>query len=351
MKKILVTGANGFIGSAVTHLLVEKGYTVRAMVREGSNLLNIKQLDVEILHGDIRDRASVCRAVGGMDAVFHMGALVSFWEPPERLHLFEAINVQGSRHVFDACLAADVEKVVYTSTLSTIGSFGANHPTTEEHSFNLWDMSMEYERSKYSAEFEAWRYAARGLPLVAVLPSAPIGPRDITPAPAGRLLINLLNRKVPAYIDGGANFLHVDDAALGHLLAFEKGRVGERYLIGGQNISVKDLFAAVETLTGIKGPKIRMPTSLAIAYGHALEFWANYVSQKCPVFTAPMAKFSSLHYYIDMTKAEHELGYLPTRSIALAVLEAVTWFVEHGYVTLPPSSRNTLQSNLRSELG
>jgi len=333
-KRILVTGASGFIGSKLSVELAKKGHSVIALVRSGSNLVNLNDADIEIAYGDVCDKDSLFRAIDGVDVVFHTAAMVSFWETKGKLENYHKVNVEGSKNVFDVCLKSGVEKVIFTSTLSSIGSYGKNDLTTEEHSFNLWDMSMEYERSKYNAEFEAWRYCARGLPLVAVLPSAPVGPGDIKPTPSGQLLIDYVNRKIPAYIDGGANFVHVDDVVRGHLLAMEKGIVGERYLIGGVNLSLLKLFKTFEKVTGIKRPKFKIPRWLAIGYAKCLELISNHITGTSPVVTVPTTKFSSTHYYIDNEKSRIELGYEPIHSIESAVEEALDWFSENDY--LPP---------------
>lgn len=348
MKKILITGATGFIGSHLAKRLCASGHTVSVLVRNNSDKRNLEGLPVVQIPGDITDRAAVARAVSGQDVVFHMAALVAFWVPRDQLSKFHEVNVEGSKNVFDACLDAGTSKVIYTSTLSSIGSFGAHDLTTEDHSFNMWDMSMEYERSKLNAEFEAWRYCARGLPLVALLPSAPVGAKDIKPAPAGQLIIDFLNGRIPVYMDGGANFLHVDDAARAHELAMEKGKVGERYLIGGQNISIRELFDAIENLTGVRGPRIKAPASVAVAYAGLLEWVANNITGKAPLLTVPMTKFSSLHYYLDTTLAQRDLGYQPEKSLELAVLEAIEWFEGQGYLALKSKVRQTVYSGLQA---
>lgn len=331
--KAFVTGATGFMGSAVVRRLLEEGIEIRALVREGSDARNLEGLEIERVRGDLGDYDSIRRGMEGCEIVFHLAAQVAFWLPPDRLQSFYDINVQGSKNVFQAAHRQGVDRVVYTSTVSTIGSFGKEEPTTEEHSFNLWDMCMDYERSKYSAEFEAWRFAARGLPLVSVLPTAPVGPRDLKPNPLGKLILDFLGRKLPR-IGGGANFIHVDDVADGHILAAQNGEIGERYILGDANLSVSELFQTLENISGVPAPKLRVPHSTALALAHLLELISNHITHEPPLITVPMTKFSSRHYYVDTSKAETELGFKPKRGVAQAITEAIAWFLDNGYVPL-----------------
>lgn len=333
MKRVLITGATGFVGSAIARRLLAEGVSVRALVRERADTRNLAGLDLEHSRGDITDAVSVRKAMSGCDTVFHAAAMVAFWVPVKERQQFYHVNVEGTKIVMRAALDEGVERVVHTSTISTIGSYGEATPTNEEMDFNLWDMCMEYERSKYSAEFEAWRFGARGLPLVVVLPAAPVGPRDIKPNPVGQLILNFIAGKIPGYIDGGANFIHVVDVADGHVLAARKGRPGERYILGDQNLTVPQLFEALETISGVKAPKLKLPYRGALGLAHLLEFVANRITNRHPLLTAPMTKFSSLYYFVDTTKAKSELGFVPSRSVALGVWEALDWLLSNGYVT------------------
>lgn len=347
--KALVTGATGFVGSAVVRNLLEDGQAVKALVRKGADTRNLDGLDIEIAYGDITDYDSVAQAVKGCNSVYHGAAMVAFWVPRKERHLFEYINVEGSKKVFSAALKQDVEKVIYTSTISTIGSYGKDTPTTEAHNFNLWKMCMEYEQSKYSAEFEAYRFAAQGLPVVVVMPSAPLGARDLKPNPVGKLIIDFLSRKVPGYIDGGANFIDVDDVAYGHILAAKKGKVGERYILGHENLSVVDLFNALEAISGIPAPKLKLPYTGALALAQAMEFISEHITNQHPLYTAPMVKFSSLYYYLDTSKAKTELGFEPRSSVQQATVKAIQWFLENDYLQVSSKTKSQIRQRLEDQ--
>jgi dihydroflavonol-4-reductase len=350
--KTFVTGATGFVGSSIVRRLIEDGKAVKAFIRRNADLgaiNSLQGLDVEVAYGDITDADSVQRAMKDCDVVYHVAAMVAFWAPRKQRSMFYRVNVDGSKNVFAAALRRGVERVVYTSTASTIGSYGKDCPTTEEHDFNLWDMSSDYERSKYSAEFEASRFVARGLPLVCVLPAAPIGPRDSRPNPGGKLILDFLARKIPGYIDGGANFIHVDDVADGHLLAAKLGKTGERYLLGAANLSIKDLFSALEDVSGIAAPKLKLPYGGALALAYGLEFFSDYITNTHPLLTVPMVKYSGLHYYLDTSKAQRELGFQPKRSVKQAAFDAIRWFLEHGYIKLADGAVSRIRNRLAEQ--
>jgi len=344
--KALVTGASGFMGSAVVRELLRDGQEVKAFVRQESDIRNLDGLDVEIVTGDITDVASVCRAMRGCSTVFHLAAMVYFWVPRKDRPRFYEENVDGTRNVLTAARDASIDKLVYTSTVSTIGSHGKNNPAKEEFSFNLWDKSMDYERSKYSAEFEVWRFAARGLPVIALLPSAPVGPRDIKPNPIGKLILDFLAQRLPGYIDGGANFIDVDDIAYGHVIAAKRGQPGERYLLCGENISTLDLFKALESISGISAPRFKLPYSGALTLGYLLEFVSNYVTNKHPLLTVPLVKFSSTYYYVDCSKAKRELDFQPRSNIRAAAIKAIQWFLDNGYVSGSDKHRRRIRNHL-----
>ncbi|QLE46261.1 NAD-dependent epimerase/dehydratase family protein (plasmid) [Nostoc sp. C052] len=347
--KALVTGATGFVGSAIVRQLQEDGQQVKALVRKGSDLRNLEKLDIEIAYGDITDYDSVARAMQGCNSVYHGAAMVAFWVPRKDRHLFDWVNVEGSKNVFSAALKQDVEKVIYTSTISTIGSYGKDTPTTENHNFNLWDMSMEYEQSKYSAEFEAYRFAAQGLPIVVVMPSAPLGARDIKPNPVGKLILDFLARRIPGYIDGGANFIDVDDVAYGHILAAKKGKVGDRYMLGHENLSVVDLFSALEAISGVPAPKLKLPQAGAVKLAQILEFISDHITNQHPLYTAPMVKFSSLYYYLDTSKAKNELGFEPKSSVQQAAINAIEWFLQNDYLQVNDKNKSRIRQHLQGQ--
>lgn len=328
----LVTGGTGFMGSAVVRALLADGQQVRVLARSQSNTRNLDGLDVEIVRGDITQQDSVERAMAGCDNVYHLAALVSFWEPRDRRADFYRVNVDGSRNVFKAALQSGVSKVVYTSTISTIGSYGMDNPTREDYAFNLWEMCSDYERSKYSAEFEAWKFAAKGLPVVAVLPAGPVGARDIKPNPIGKLILDFLARKLPGYMEGGGNFVDVDDVAYGHLLAAKHGKIGERYILAGANLTTLELFKALEAVSGVRAPRYKIPYAAALTTAHALEFMADHITRKPPLLTVPLVKFSSKHYYVDGSKAQSDIGFSPRVTPVNALIKAIDWFLLNGYV-------------------
>jgi dihydroflavonol-4-reductase len=209
---------------------------------------------------------------------------------------------------------------------------------------------MEYEQSKYNAEFEAFRIAARGLPLVIVLPTAPLGARDIKPNPAGQLILDFLARRLPGYLDGGANFIDVDDLARGHVLACKRGRAGERYILGGENLRIRDLFLALERITGVRAPKLKVPYRGALALSHLLKFASDRITGRPPLITPPVIKLSSKYYYVDTRKAEKELGFRPVTPLVRSAAKAVRWFAEQGYLEGSPKSQNDVRERIASAL-
>jgi dihydroflavonol-4-reductase len=344
--KAFVTGGTGFMGSAVVRALLDDGQEVKALAREGSDQRNLKGLDLEVVRGDITDRESIRSAMKGCDTVYHLAAQVDFWLPPDQLHRFYEVNVEGTKNVMSAALDQGVSRVVYTSTISTIGANGKDRPTTEENSFNLWNMCMDYERSKYSAEFETWRFAARGLPVVAVLPAAPLGARDIKPNPIGQLILDYLSGKVPAYMVGGGNFIDADDLGLGHVLAGRVGKPGERYILGSENLATVDFFKMLEDVSGVRAPSLRLPYSAALAAAHLLESISNRVTKKPPLLTVPLIQFSSKYYFADTSKAKKELGFQPRSTVQRAAIKAIEWFLDNGYLKVGPKAKGQIRQHL-----
>ena len=254
----LVTGATGFVGAAVTRALLAQGETVRVLVREGSDQRNIDDLNVERAIGDLRDPASLERAARGCQALFHVAADYRIWVPrPAEIY---AANVDGSRNLMVAAGEAGVGRIVYTSSVAVLGQIGDGTPADEDTPVSLTDMVGHYKRSKYLAE-EMVRALIEtdGLPAVIVNPSTPIGPRDVKPTPTGRIVVDFANGKMPAYVDTGLNLVHVDDCAAGHLKAFEHGAVGERYILGGDDMSLRDILLLLGELSGLKAPGVRLP--------------------------------------------------------------------------------------------
>ncbi len=330
MAKTLVTGATGFIGSAVVRELLAAGQEVRVLVRETSDTRNIDGLDVERVQGDIRDVDSMPAALKGCHRVYHTAALYATW--PSEPEIFHQVNVEGTRNVLRAALEAGVKRVVYTSTASIIGKTADGSLPNEETPFNLWEMTGPYIRTKHLAEMEAFRICRKeGLPVVAVNPTMPLGPRDVRPTPNGRMILNFLERRLPGYMPGGFNLVAVEDVAKGHLLAAEKGQVGQRYILGNANMTMKEIFALLERVTGIPAPPLPLPYALVLIGAYAMEALANLITKQPPVMDVESVRLSHLTLHYDCSRAVRELG-LPQTSVEEAVRRAVDWFRQNGYV-------------------
>ncbi len=326
MTKTLVTGGTGFIGGAVVAELLAAGREVRVLARAPGSLAG---LPVEVARGDLRDPASLAAAVQGCRRVFHVAADYRLWVPdPDTMY---AANVQGTRDLLAAAAAAGVERLVYTSTVGALGNPGDGTPGTEETPVALADMAGHYKRSKFLAEQAALEFARQGLPVVLVHPSAPVGPGDTRPTPTGQIIVDYLKGRMPAYLETGLNLVHVRDVAMGHLLAEAKGRVGEKYILGNQNLSLSEIFQMLAGITGIPAPKVRLPYWPILALSYLDEFWATHVSGRPPRMPVAGVKMARKFMYFDSSKAVRELG-LPQTPVRQALEEAVAWFQEHGYV-------------------
>lgn len=325
----LITGATGFVGSAVARLLLEKGHTVRALARPNGNRSNLAGLDVEIAEGDLTDQASLARAVDGCEAVFHVAADYRLWVPqPETIY---RANVDGSRNLVAAATRAGVERIVYTSSVATLGLTGDGAPATEETPVSLDDMIGHYKRSKYLAE-EAVQELVRnqGAPAVIVNPSTPMGPRDVKPTPTGRIVVDAASGKMPAFVDTGLNVVHVDDVADGHLQALEHGRVGRRYILGGDNMTLQQILTEVCAMVGRRPPRIRLPHGLVMPVAAAAEAWARLFGGE-PVATVDQVRLARKKMYFSHARATQELDFNP-RPAGEALADAVHWFRERGYL-------------------
>ncbi|MCG6870322.1 MAG: NAD-dependent epimerase/dehydratase family protein [Gammaproteobacteria bacterium] len=328
--KTLITGATGFVGSAVTRKLLEQGGTIRALCRARSNTRNLSGLPVEIMTGDLTDTASLQRAVAGCEALFHVAADYRLWVPrPEVLY---RSNVRGTRDLMRAALEAGLRRIVYTSSVATLGLNSDGTPADERTPVTIEHMIGHYKRSKYLAEQEVSRLVAEnGLPAVIVNPSTPVGPRDIRPTPTGRMVLDAAAGRMPAFVDTGLNVAHVDDVAEGHLLAFERGETGERYILGGENLSLRDILGHVAEITGGKPPRIRLPHNLVLPFGYVTETWARLFRTGEPRLTVDGVRMAKKWMYFSSHKARVELGYQP-RPAREALADAVTWFRDNGYL-------------------
>jgi dihydroflavonol-4-reductase len=323
VKLTLVTGASGFVGWHVARLLAERGFRIRALVRPASR---IRDLDAETMAGDLRDRESLARAAAGCGLVFHVAADYRLWaaDPNE---LYDS-NVQGTRNLLEAARHAGVERVVYTSTVGCIG-LGGRGEGDESVAVSLEQMQGAYKRSKFLAEQAALEAAAAGLPVVIVNPTAPVGERDVKPTPTGKIILDFLNGKMPAYIDTGLNLVDVRDAARGHLLACERGVPGERYILGCENVTLAGILERLAAITGRKAPSLRLPYAAAYAAAVATTAWARLTGTppRAPLDAVRMARKKM---WVSHAKAARELGYKPA-PVEGALRRAVRWFQENGY--------------------
>jgi dihydroflavonol-4-reductase len=325
----LVTGATGFVGSHVARQLVGAGYPVRILARKNSNLQPLDGLSVERVEGDLRDAVSLERAMRGVRRVFHVAAdyRLSARNPGE---LYES-NVDGTRLLLEAARDAGVERIVYTSTVATMAvpADDAALPNEETRAV-LQQMIGHYKRSKFLAELEAIKAASAGVPVVIVNPTAPVGPGDWKPTPTGRIIVDFLNGKMPAYVDTGLNVVPVEDVAAGHLLAAEKGRIGERYILGARNMTLKQILDALAQITGRPAPRVKMPHAVALAAGYA-DQWISRLTGREPQIPVEGVKMSRHRMFVKSDKAERELGYKPS-SVEAALERAVRWYQDHGYI-------------------
>lgn len=330
--KALVTGATGFIGSAVVRALLADGRAVVAMVEPGADERALAGLDVERVNGDLRDVASVRKAVCGCTSVFHVAALYRFWARDPKI--FYEVNVGGTRNVLAAAREQGVEKLVYTSTVGTLGLDGArNGRAADERDYpDVSHLFGAYKRSKYVAEHEVLRAAAEGLPVSLVLPTFPLGPGDRAPTPSGRLILDFLNGKMPGYVDTVLNAVHVDDVARGHLLAHDRGANGRSYILGGQNLALKQLLAQLAAATGLPAPRLQVPHAVSLAAAWVSETVQGRLLRRPPRVPLEAARMSATRMAFDDGRARTELGYR-SRPAADALAESARWFLDNGYVT------------------
>ena len=324
--KVLVTGATGFIGGNVSRALLARGYEVKALVRQGSTL-TITEQEVEKAPGDIRDRESVTKALEGCGGLVHCAALYSFWSP--RPDLLYDTNVTGTTIVLEEALKAGLERCVHTSTVSTVG-IPRGGVGTEEHEPKPKELVGHYKKSKYQAERVALRMAQKGLPVVVVNPTAPVGPWDVKPTPTGRMVLDFVRGRVPAYIATGMNLVDVADVADGHVLALENGKPGERYLLGNRNLSLVQVFKMLEEISGRKAPKIRLPMWLAMAAGYIDDLIEGRLLGREPRIPLEGIKVARKPMYVNCEKAVRELG-MPQGPVEGALKKMVDWFREYGY--------------------
>jgi dihydroflavonol-4-reductase len=326
--KTLVTGGTGFVGRAVVMELLAAGRQVKVLVRNPAHPA-LAGLEVEVARGDLRDPGSLERALAGCESLFHVAADYRLWVPdPEAMY---AVNVEGTRSLLTAAAAAGLSRVVYTSTVGTLGNPGDGTPGREATPVTLKDMVGPYKRTKFLGEQVALAFARQGLPLVVVNPSTPVGPWDSRPTPTGRMIVDFLQGRMPAYLETGLNLIHVADVARGHLLAEAKGEIGEKYILGHENLSLSEIFKLLAEISGRPAPRVKLPYWPVLGLAWLNELWASYVSGAEPRMPLTAIRMARKFMYFDNAKAVKYLG-LTLTPVHQALTEAVEWFRQHGYV-------------------
>jgi len=335
--KTLITGATGFVGAAVLRRLIQAGHNVRALVRPNSDRRNLLGIDCETITGDLAEPHSLESAVRGCEALFHVAADYRLWVPDREK--MNRVNVQGTVDLFQAAVAAGVSRIVYTSSVATLRLRSDGIPADETSQAQLSDMIGTYKQSKFLAEQEVKRLMDQeGTPVVIVSPSAPFGPGDVRPTPTGRMVVEAASGRMPGYVNTGINVVHVDDVAVGHLLAFEKGKIGEAYILGGENRTLQWILKTIAELTGRSAPLIRLPHWVVTPIAHIVEGVARVSGSGEPMITVDSVRMSRKLMYFSSVKAHRELGYA-ARPAVEALRDALAWFDRHGYI----KSRNKLR--------
>ncbi|HEY63601.1 MAG TPA: NAD-dependent epimerase/dehydratase family protein [Caldilineae bacterium] len=326
--RAFVTGGTGFIGGAVVRRLLAAGHQVRALVRPGADTRQLDGLPVQRVMGDLRDIESLRKGITGCDQVFHVAALYCYWG--HRWEEFYDINVEGTRRVLQAAWDEGVQRVVYTSSVAVLGIPEDGSPATEETPSTLEEMISDYKRSKFLAEEVAREFAQRGLPVVIVNPTTPVGVGDHKPTPTGKIIVDFLNGRLFAYVDTGLNIVDVEDVATGHLLAAERGRVGERYILGGENLTLKQILDILAEVSGRPPVRLRIPHVLALAWAYVDVTLARIYPRHVPAATPETVRLARKPMYFDASKAVRELGF-PQTPAREALRKAVEWYRAHGY--------------------
>jgi dihydroflavonol-4-reductase len=325
---ILVTGATGFLGSHVARQLVSRGENVRVLVRESSSRRAIADLPLEYVTGDLRDEASLARAMNGVQRVFHVAADYRLWaKNPQDIY---DSNVGGTANLLSAAKKAGVERLIYTSTVATIAVDRPALPNEFTNS-KREEMIGHYKRSKWMAEQEVLRAAKNGLPAVVAMPTTPVGPWDWKPTPTGKIIVDFLSGKMPGYVETGLNFVGVEDCAVGHLLVAEKGQIGERYLLGAENLTLKQVLDLLARFTGLPAPRLKIPHSLALGVAYAETAFSRLLGRE-PQIPVEGVKIAQHLMFVDCTRAQRELGFRP-EPVATAFERAVRWYEANGYVS------------------
>ena len=326
--KALVTGATGFIGAAVARVLLEAGTDVRVLVRPTSNLRNLENLKVEPVHGDLQDPSSLRQALTGCHHLYHVAAHYALWD--QNPSVFYRVNVEGTKHLLESAAEVGVERIVYTSTIGAIGLPVDGGLGTEETPLIPSQLAGDYKRSKYLAEQEVLKLAQSGVPVVIVNPTAPVGERDIKPTPTGQIVVDFMLGRMWAYIETGMNLVDVEDVAIGHLRAMERGRIGERYILGHRNLTFHELCAMLSQLTGVKAPRMKLPWRAVVPLAYINKWMADYITHQPPRIPLEGVRMAKYRMHYDCSKAVRELD-LPQTSVEVSLEKAVKWFRQHGY--------------------
>lgn len=328
--KTFITGASGFVGSAVLRRLIEEGHAVVALVRPSSDRSNLAGLPVETITGDLTDPESFANGLVGCNYLFHVAADYRLWVPRPN-EMYET-NVTGTRNLLLAAAQAGVERIVYTSSVATLGLNSDGVPADESTPVNFDDMVGHYKRSKFLAEAEVKRLVEeQNLPVVIVNPSTPVGPRDIRPTPSGRVIVDAASGRIPAYVDTGLNLVNVDDVAVGHLLALNHGIIGRRYILGAKNMTLKEFLTEVAIMAGQSPPKVRLPQGLILPIAYFAEGWARLIGSVEPLITVDGVKLSKKKMFFSSERAERELGFRPG-PVKDALRDAINWFRQNDYL-------------------
>src|SRR5215813_1797542 len=330
----LVTGASGFLGSHVARQLVARGDNVRVLLRASSNNRAIADLPLEYVTGDLRDSASLSRALEGVTRVFHVAADYRLWAKRKR-DIYDS-NVGGTKNLLDAAKRAGVKQFIYTSTVATIAVDRPQHPD-ESTDAKLEEMVGHYKRSKWQAEREVLNAAKQGFPAIVAMPTTPVGPWDWKPTPTGKIIVDFLNGQMPGYVETGLNFVGVEECAAGHLLVSDKGKVGERYLLGGDNLTLKEVLDLLAKITGLAAPKLKIPHGLALGVAYANTAFSRLLGRE-PGIPVEGVKIAKHTMFVNATRAQKELGFKPG-PVSAAFERAVHWYVDNGYVSPPRAKK------------
>jgi dihydroflavonol-4-reductase len=344
MTKVLITGATGFIGRAVADAAARRGMDLRLLIRSDKYIDQVKHLEYERADGDLTDPDSLRRACDGVDAVFHLAAMYSMWV--KDVDLMNRINVDGTRSMIRAALDAGVEKFVYTSSVAAIGHRDDGQPSDETVEWNLEWTKDPYTKSKHLAHVAVREFIADGAPIIITYPGAPVGWGDVKPTPTGQMYVDYINGRIPGYFPGGFSIIDVDDCGEGHLLAYEKGRIGEGYIFANKNMWLKEIYHLTADIAGVPERKLWMPKWAAIAFGCTAEWWANNITRKCPILTCGGARMTSLPPFYDSSKAVGELG-LTFRPIRETFERAIWYFYKRGMIKKKPRTGSPPASDLQ----